>query len=63
MIKLSEITDEILMNIMSKKPGGILIILPTNKFLQNESDLWKTVSRFISNFFLKKKIKIILILI
>ena len=48
-MKLSELTDEVLMNIMNKKPGGILIILPTNKFISNEAELWKVVSRFISN--------------
>jgi len=48
LIKLSEITDEVLVNIMNRKPGGILIILPTNKQLANEAEIWKTVSRFMS---------------
>lgn len=52
LIKLGEISDEVLMNMVTRKPGGVLIILPTNKHLENEMELWKTVSRFISNNFI-----------
>lgn len=43
-IHFSEVTDENINTILSKKPSGLLIILPKERFDGKESQFWRAVS-------------------